>query len=286
MHRDLTLACFAWLRAPVPDMAWGYEENQDGVLVLQVPQRHPPGSTCGPGSYSPTDCFMPHSPRYDFGRSLGREPPERHTDWTDVEEDDSSASTISDGIGASAPTRRPMPIAAVLQRGSRPQIKAKPIEPASPLPGPGAFAFPLGIGDKLPVSKPLPLQARFFARGVGSVKLPLSPGRRGRHLDQPLRTEVPLGIQRAELAPPKPPEARRFNRHDLQLGSYHSWRSENHGENHAHAHEDDAADPDIAPTPRHDKRQIYLEEMLVEEGHRHGRVLDPLPPASTPDPGA
>ena len=63
---------------PVPDMAWGYEEDDGGVLTLQQPEKLPAGSGRGPGAYDPTTAFtLPASPRYGFGSASGRGKPKR-----------------------------------------------------------------------------------------------------------------------------------------------------------------------------------------------------------------
>lgn len=175
---------------PVADLAWGYEENDQGILRLQRPENRPmPWSLRGPGSYTPSTALtLPSAPEVDFGRSSGRDklrkdfpmstdPPA--ADW----ETGSGDSSADYGISHTQPTsdlnpstqmtarearskvspRQAMPIAANLLRCQRPPRPARTLKtPQPPTPGPGAFECASPFPQQLRTE--LPQQMRHFNR--------------------------------------------------------------------------------------------------------------------------
>ena len=162
---------------PVPDRAWGWEYDEDGVLRLQQPDGPTGPESVGPGLYSPTDFTMRQLPPHDFGKASGRKHPpvvvgavsaDAHTVRTELAPGEYEGATIN------PIPRLPMPTAAFAQRCPRPQrslpANVRP-DPVSP-PGPGSHATPRGIGSTQPVPA-FPRQSRFFAR-VGEDASPLA----------------------------------------------------------------------------------------------------------------
>lgn len=217
---------------PTPDLAWGYEEDTNGILTLQQPAtKHKPNSSRGPGAYSPScDLILPSAPRFDFGRSTGRyrdtsfsglaressaaqkstidpDPAEGQSgaaaepnDATENEGLD-SATTTGSSVNPSTATeppvpwssRRPMPIAANLLRSPRPPHSHNPIAPQPPSPGPGEFD-PIYRGDARYIRVVMPKQTRHYNRPLAA--LPRPPGSRVRAMAP---RHVPEAATRAAL---------------------------------------------------------------------------------------
>ena len=172
---------------PVSDQAWGYEENADGFLELQQPPPFPPNSHCGPGTYSPNSIDLPSAPAINFAAGPGRGAPlVGFTDdmsWCQPSASDAAAGA-EDGEAEEPPDDGPtivpprshLPIAANLRRTS-PRYYAKPLMPAPPTPGPGAYDSS-AMGEAWRHYERLPKQQRYHAR-VNAV-LPLSPRQKDR----------------------------------------------------------------------------------------------------------
>ena len=92
---------------PVRDLAWGYEEDADGILRLQQPTaKHELNSSRGPGTYSPSsELTLPSAPKYDFGRSTGRYPTSKLTqpDRVPAPDEEASPQAGSDPAAAGDP---------------------------------------------------------------------------------------------------------------------------------------------------------------------------------------
>lgn len=227
---------------PVPDMAWGYEENDSGILTLQQPPQFPLGSSRGPGAYSPTAFNLPSAPNYDFSLSRGRgaAAPADDADGFDGDEATADARRNSQHEPPTwAPPvsqrccgtrvgpvpiqpRQPMPIAANLQLAPRPPSTARPLGPQPPPPGPGTFGTPRGMGAVQQVVRTMPAQTRHYSRAGTRIALPLPPSHRGRHAasrewpGRGVALGAELNVKQAPLKslPPLPA----FVRHDIQFG--------------------------------------------------------------------
>jgi hypothetical protein len=169
---------------PVADQAWGYEEGEDGTLVLQQPTP-PRGSPCGPGAYSPTPFPLPAV--RDFGHYRPRPP-----FITNAE--DKAQPRYAETL---VPKRMPLPLATMLQR-KEPRHQVRAMDPPPPSPGPGAFDSPRGVGDTGRI-RHFPRQVRHYSRG--HVKLPLTPAHRAQLHYSPRAASMIGGTLHVRRAP-------------------------------------------------------------------------------------
>ena len=184
--------------APVPpsipsvDQAWGYAENDDGILELQKPEM--PLALPDSGSYSPTTFTLPTAPNYGFGLSSGRDGgrSQHRADDLDLADPPRAAPT------APSVPRMPMPIAANALRTlhlASPRQPQRRISLHPSFPGPGAFNSPRSIGDVREV-RGLPPQRRYRARAHLPPRSPQA---------SPRQIRSTLDISRATFLPAPPP---------------------------------------------------------------------------------
>ena len=218
---------------PVPDEAWGYDEDASGNLRLLRP-RFPPGTAVGPGHYDPNfeaTSMLRTGPSIDFAHVSERQQPRAQA--TEAAADD-------------APRRWPqppeppaaMPLAALRPRRSLAQQPEGPRAPPPPPPGPGEFEASAGIGTVRPVLD-FPRAARYHVRQ--GAALPLPPLSRGA-----LRTLHPaeaFRVRRAALARGARP------RPFLADRAFDFWAVSDDGDG-APTIEDDGSAPRRAPIKR------------------------------------
>lgn len=160
---------------PMPDDAWGYDEDERGELRLLRPAS-PSGTPRGPAAYTPNfDASSMHTaaPMYGFG--LGSERPMLR----EVGREAAPEAAAEDDVPRRL--RQPMPLAALARRrarrsafeGSSPHSHSRS---PPPRPGPGAFDPPAGLGETCAVLS-FPPQARHHVRPRAT--LPLPPLKRG-----------------------------------------------------------------------------------------------------------
>jgi len=185
---------------PMCDQAWGYAENEEGILELQ----QPPMALDPPASYSPTTWTLPCAPNYGFGLTSGRDslrksrivdkPP---AGLDGYEEDSQSV------------RRMPMPVAANALRSRILSPREEPlhdIELHPQIPGPGAFNSPRSVWDVRKVVA-LPPQRRYRSRAHVAALVPEPPPIpfHGSPRASPRSVGTALAISRKDFAPPPPP---------------------------------------------------------------------------------
>jgi hypothetical protein len=157
---------------PMPDQAWGYEEEADGSLVLQQPDPTP--FAPGPGSYDPSlDSIKPTAASIDFGAGSGREyqVPEMGPIGSAVSEE--LAPGDHEGQTANPKPYSPLPSATHPPKlysstygKQRPRYSQTADAPSNAEdPAPGVYEVPPGVGRTRPVPA-FPRQRRYQVRPV------------------------------------------------------------------------------------------------------------------------